>query len=436
MLEGVRRFGRAVALALRDHEDGPVREGLHDDEDRGWRRAYATDRDVPAWERQEAIASADDAWRRTPLGFRVAETTGELVLGRGMELASGDEPTQEFVTEWWRHPKNEMKERQFRFFREVFLTGELFVAQFVNPYDGMTYVRTLPSLSIDEIVTDPEDVENELRFHQAAGKVHGGRWWSSEEVAHYTLYRLEGATRGMAPIEPLLPWLGHYNEWLLDRVRLNKRKGAFYWDVTMTGADREGVLRRQQEVARSPNPGSVIVHGDDEKWQTVVAQIDAQDAAGDGKAIRRLIFAGAGLPMHYFSEADDSNRATAAEQERPVAMHVQRMQASFGSFMADLARRAAERSGRFRDGAVGAITAVYAEPNAQDNLTVARAGKTAAEALVVAVERGWIAEDEAAGLFRRVFGELTDTVGVTRKVRASGGRRKERTRVETGFSGA
>jgi hypothetical protein len=411
MLDMVRRLGRGLAERLRDHEDRPAREGRLGDEDRGWRAASAP-RDVRPEVREDTIAEADESWRNNPIGFRLTEMTGEMVLGRGMRLASVDPATQAFVDEWWHHPQNRMPERQYRLFRELYLTGELFVALFTNPFDGMTYLRTIPSRNIERIDTDPEDIERELRFHHVVGADGQARSWDADEMAHYALYRLEGATRGMAPIGPLLHWIRRYREWLMDRVRINKYKGAFLWDVTMLGmgADRQAVLARQQELAQPPRPGSVIVHAEDERWQAVSAHIDAPDAAADGKAIRRLIGLGAGFPLHYLAEADDSNRATAAEQELPVALHVQRLQASFGYFVADLAGRAAARSGRFADGKVGLIVPVFAEPNSADNLNVARAGKTAAEALVVAVERGWVSKDEAAGLFRRVFGELSDTV--------------------------
>lgn len=60
-----------------------------------------------------------------------------------------------------------------------------------------------------------------------------------------------------------------------------------------------------------------------------------------------MFYLGAGFPAHFLSEADDANRATADEQQMPVSLHVQRMQASFGYFVADMARRAALCSGRF-----------------------------------------------------------------------------------------
>jgi hypothetical protein len=130
-------------------EGVPAREGLLEDEDRGWRSVSATIRDQSPAEWKDALTRADEAWRTNPVAFRVTELTAEMVLGRGMSLRSDDEPTQAFVDAWWHHPQNALPDRQYRLFRELYLTGDLFVAFFTNAYDGMTYVRTIPSALID-----------------------------------------------------------------------------------------------------------------------------------------------------------------------------------------------------------------------------------------------------------------------------------------------
>src|SRR5437868_2131052 len=87
-------------------------------------------------------------------------------------------------------------------------------------------------------------------------------------------------------------------------------------------------------------------------------------------------------------------------------MHVQRMQASFGGFLDKVARRCAERSGRFERGQIGAIVPVFEAENATDTGLLADAAEKATGALALAEDRGWITPEEAAELFRRFLGDL------------------------------
>ena len=135
---------------------------------------------------------------------------------------------------------------------ELSTTGELFITYHTNPADGMTYIRVVPASLIDNIETDANDRERELRFHEASSNqvVDGitkvgetpasqGRWWTAEEMSHFTINRVTGAVRGQGDLVPTLPWLTRYKEWLDNRALVNKFKSAFVWDVKMEGANKE-----------------------------------------------------------------------------------------------------------------------------------------------------------------------------------------------------
>jgi hypothetical protein len=153
--------------------------------------------------------------------------------------------------------------------------------------------------------------------------------------------------RGQGDLTPLLPWLRRYKDWLTDRVRINKFKGAFLWDVKLTGASERAILARQAQLVEPPSPGSVLVHNEREEWRAVQPQIDAQAAEPDGKAMRLMVAAGAGVPLHFLAEAEDTNRATAESMVEPTLRHFGRRQRYFGWMMEDIGREAIRRSGRF-----------------------------------------------------------------------------------------
>ncbi len=388
-------------------EAGPglAREGISfADEDLGWRVLSGGPRDVPYWTRVEQLVDAAEAYRQNPLAFRIVELTTDYTLGRGVRLQSPDPAVQAFVDAWWAHPQNRMAVRQFDLATELSLAGELFVALHTNPFDGMTYLRPIPAALIDLVDTDPEDVEREVRFHQV-GAADGGRWWSSEEVRHYAVNRLVGTVRGQGDLAPLLPWLRRYKDWLTDRVRMNKFKGAFIWDVELRGADRKAVLARQAELATAPAPGSIVVHNEGELWKAIQPAIDAQGAEPDGRAMRLMVAAGAGLPLHFLAEAEGSNRATAAEMGGPTLRHFERRQHYLGWMFADLALEAVRRSGRFGDARGVSIEAEFEDLSARENASTAADTRAIVAALAEAADRGWVDDATARRLIAKYSGE-------------------------------
>ena len=403
-----------------------VREALElSAEDRGWRALGAGPREPPYRSRIDRLNASAEAYRENPLAFRIVELTTDYVLGRGIRLRSPDPAVQEFVDAWWTHPQNRLPVRQFELCTELSLAGELFVALHRNPYDGMTYLRTVPAALIDQIETDPDDLETELRYHQMGAGAEG-RWWGVEEMRHYAINRLPGATRGQGDLFPLLPWLSRYREWLTDRLRINRFKGAFVWEVELRATDRRTALARQAELAVPPNPGSVLVHDQNEAWRALQPNIDAQDAEPDGRALRLLIAAGAGLPLHFLAEAEGSNRATAAEMGGPTLRHFERRQLYLGWVFADLAVEAVRHSGRFAGGGPVTIEAEFEDLSARENAQAAAATRAIVDALATAANRGWVDDPTARRLIAKYAGEAVplDDAGDERQPRGArvGGR--------------
>ncbi|HEV8633340.1 MAG TPA: hypothetical protein VG370_03740 [Chloroflexota bacterium] len=389
-------------------------------EDRGWRAlAGAAPREVPYRTVLDRLNASAEAYRENPLAFRIVELTTDYVLGRGIRLRSPDPAVQGFVDAWWTHPQNRLAVRQFELCTELSLAGDLFVALHRNPYDGMTYLRPIPAAMIDQVETDPDDVETELRYHQLAAPLAGGgapstlnpqpsageRWWEAADLRHYAINRLPGATRGQGDLFPLLPWLARYREWLTDRLRINRFKGAFVWEVELRTADRRAALARQAELAAPPNPGSVLVHDQTESWRALQPNIDAQDAEPDGRALRLMIAAGAGLPLHFLAEPDGSNRATAAEMGGPTLRHFERRQLYLGWVFADLALEAVRRSARFGEGRPVTVEAEFEDLSARENAQAAAATRAIVDALATAANRGWIDDTTARRLIAKYAGE-------------------------------
>jgi hypothetical protein len=205
---------------------------------------------------------------------------------------------------------------------------------------------------------------------------------------------------------------------------MNRFKGAFIWDVQVNGLDRRGCLARQAELAGGPNPGSVLVHNENETWRAVQPHIDAQGAEPDGRAMRLMIAAGAGLPLHFLAEAEGSNRATAVEMGGPTLRHFERRQLYLGWVLADLALEAVRRSGRFGEARGVVVEAEFEDLSGKENAASAAATRQIVDALALAAQRGWIDDATARRMIAKYSGETvpSGTVDELRPVTRANGR--------------
>jgi len=333
-------------------------------DDRWWTQVTgATAPQDRAWhDVRSDLEQALEAWRVNPLAFRVVTLTTDFVLGEGLVVRSRVPWVQALVGQFWAHRLNRLPMRLYRWCDELTRAGELFLVLSTNPADGLSYVREVPAARIDRLETDPDDLERELRYHELTGEFDG-RWWpgpgapeaseAPQLMLHYCINRPLGALRGQGDLVPILPWLKRYKEWLEDRVRINRYKSTFLWQVTVKNAGPGVLERKRAQYMRAPAPGSVIVTDELEEWKAVHPAIEAADASADGRAIRLMVAAGAGIPLHFLAEGESANRATAREMGTPTYRHYAHRRRQFCDLLLDLCTwvvRRAQARGRGEPG--------------------------------------------------------------------------------------
>jgi hypothetical protein len=156
---------------------------------------------------------------------------------------------------FWNHPKNRMDLRLESMSDELSRAGDLFVALFRNPLDGMSYIRFVTKDRIIKIETAENDWETETAYYEQqvpstglrTGPATGAgceprRWLSPDHpeaagsdavMLHYAVNRPVGALLGESDLVTMIPWLQRYSRMLEDRVRLHWGVRAFLWMVTV-----------------------------------------------------------------------------------------------------------------------------------------------------------------------------------------------------------
>ncbi len=398
------------------------------EEDDLWRRLSerGSFRDISPASYLELQNECYEAYCANPLASTIIETMTNFVLGRGVLVSAANRRVQRVLDAFWRDPDNHMDTRIYDLCTELSVYGEQFLRFFVNPIDGSVKIGQIDPSTIDEIETDPDNIEKPLRFHQrpiglSAATSGGlaleslnteGRWFEAgREVVQVAIHKVSNAKRGRSDLATLLPWLRRYKDWLTDRVRLNKYKGAFLWDVMVRGADAKMLDMKRMQYAYPPEPGSIIFHNESEIWSVIRPEINASDVEADGRALKLMIAAGAGLPEHYLADGGNANRATAAEMTLPTLLRFQRRQQIMEHLLRVILDRVileAKRAGTLPAGVDESYTLTFPEVKIADNLMLAQAAATMVSALGNAKERGWVSDETAMRLLFQFAGEEVD----------------------------
>ncbi len=371
-----------------------------------------------------------EAYNANPLAFAVIEITTSFVLGKGVSVAASQPEVQRVLMDFWHDPDNHMETRIYTLCTELALYGEQFIRFFVNPYSGRVKIRQIDPSLIDEIETDPDDIETVLRFHRrlvgtsatqpgdpalispSVQQDFQGEWFQAgTEMVQFCINKVSNAKRGKSDLATLLPWLRRYKDWLTDRVRINKYKGAFLWDVQLSGADRKTIERKKAEYSYPPEPGTVIIHNEAERWSAIKPEINANEAAEDGRALKLMVAVGCQLPEHYLSDGNNGNRATATEMGLPTLLKFQRRQHMLKFMLRTILDRVlleARKTGEIKEDTDTSYEIIFPEIDVDDHTTLAASTQTLVSALSTAKTQGWVSDETAMRLLFQFAGEEVD----------------------------
>ena len=320
-----------------------------------------SDRDRLDYSRDDVLSECFEAWRDSPLARRIVELTSQYVIGKGLDISIDDEYTKEFINKFWDHRQNRMQTRVIELCDELTRSGNLFIILNTDQ-DGMSYIRTLPSTDIKEIIANEYDIEQPIKISTKRNdeleiKIYDHYDQKNDEISEsgkyktviiqYAINRPAGGQWGEPDLAPLLPWLKRYTAWLEDRVRLNRFRNAFIYKVSADFVSEEArKIRQTQLAANPPTSGSILVTDNSEQWEVISPKLSSSDAGQDGMAIKKIIAAGVGLPLHFLAEPEGTNRTTAESAGGPTFRRFEQRQNFFCWIIQDLISIVVERKSK------------------------------------------------------------------------------------------
>jgi hypothetical protein len=375
---------------------------------RSWNGLY---RDRYSYERDTILEEAIRAWRLNPLARRLTNLF-KIYNVDGIGYKCEDAETKKFLDEFWNHELNNIDDMLEEISNEIFLTGNLFPTYSVG-MDGMTFIRIFPTDQIQEIKTAPNDLRQEQAYitKPVSMDVESQTFFNLPTapvfMRHHAINRLAGTIWGEGEIWSDLPWLGRYAAFLEDRVRLNRYRQAFIYDVTVEGMSDIQIKARKAEIQRNPPAsGSVNVHDVNETWDIKSPKLDSGDAERDGLAIKKMIAVNH-VPMHYLAEPESSTRTTADAAGTPTFKAFENHQDTFKKILKSVlqiaVRRKSEKDSKVSTSAKIEITA--GDATERDNAALSLGVSQIVQSIGELYDRKLLDETEYMRLVYRFAGE-------------------------------
>lgn len=348
----------------RPDKDGWVRTLGINDQEKGFTQANQI----------EMIRKAREYARFDPNARAALSTLVNYIMGKGLSITpKTDDPLVWYIwREFWTSDRNKMQLKQFEIVGRPFRDGELFIEFFNADGDGnktgKTSIRFIDSLLVkadptdkntsdqsdktinNGVVTDPEDVEKVLYYTvQLRANANEFRKVMAEDMIHIKLNVDSDQKRGETHLLSIMSMIKHYQQWIENRIILNKMRSAIVLIKKVEGTPSEvAQMANTMPTVSTPSGatkrqnirgGAVITAGPGVTYEMLSANLNATDAKEDGRNIKMNMAAGVNMPEYIFGDASNNNYASSMTAEAPFVKSIQYWQMFFEYWFSQIYRK-------------------------------------------------------------------------------------------------
>lgn len=439
----------------------PASRGLDPDEWKFRRLTASTPtRELTPLEQDRMIETAVYLYVMNPLAGSLLDIQRDFIVGKGFSAQSQDPDVDRVLQRFWGDGCNRMDLKLPEKVLQLSLFGEQCWPAFTSDNYGLVRLGYVDPVQIEAVLPDPDNVEQLVAVitRDAMGR-KGKRYriilnedeaqivspaairireaCTDGDAFYFSVNRLSNMTRGISDLMRLLDWCDAYEEFLFENLeRMAKHLMTFIWDVTYEGATEEQIEEKLRKM-RPPRRGSVRAHNERVKWDAVAPDLKSYET---GEAMqnfkRHIIGTGARLPLTWFGDPEDSNRASAGEMNDPPIVKLSARQLYVKYAVTEVLRyqlaQARARGTLTRDEvqlldadgkALGkpvalkdAFSVTAPEISTKDTAKIATALVSLTTSLTMAEQQGWISKSKAAELFAAVAKQLGPEIDVAREV--------------------
>lgn len=299
----------------------------------------------------------------------------KYVMGAGISITpkSKDPRIWYIWKDFWTSPRNNMPERQFEIVKRYFRDGEMYLiyftkgegdqntwrstVRFLDPidirYDGSEADKSITDKTNQGIVFDENDAETPITYYVRDRL----RPEKCVEVDAKTVQRRRfpladmDQARGESYLQQAMPYFTTFQQWLENRIILNKLRTAIVMirEIDGTASDVSRVVSNSIPASnraasgsnqkQSIKPGTIYTANAGVKLRMDAPNINAADVKDDGRAIILQICAATGLPEYMFGDASNANYSSSLVAESPTVKEIEYHRAILNGMWQEMFRR-------------------------------------------------------------------------------------------------
>lgn len=340
-------------------------------EDHGWIRAGAGSEVITELSRTDSVKLSRLYYTKDPLAKQAIRLWTDYTFGTGMTWSCDDEQASAAMGNYWNSRDNQTvlsSKGQRRSSTKLLVDGELFFALFLG---RQPKVRLIDPLEVTEIITDPDDRDDERYYKRdwadAQGGYHtdyypshrnvkdqackdsaGGSIQATKDARNVAVYHLAWdnlGQRGLPLLMPALDWIKQYRRFLASRVAIMLALARFAWKTKAAGGAAAIAAAKAKMDGQEIPAGSVLLENLGSDTQPIRTDSNARNAYDDGRMLKLQVAAAVGIPEQYFGDISIGNLATAKTVELPMMKMFQSYQAIWQDAFQDMDELVLETAG-------------------------------------------------------------------------------------------
>lgn len=395
------------------------------DNKQGWRLLNGqSTRELLIMPYENQILMAYWLYKTNPLATFLIDTPAAFIAADTMPFTCDDEDIKKLFQAFW--DRNRLELRWSNYIKESAVFGNLVLTAHVAEQTGRVKLGYLDPGLIVTTIADPEDVQTKIGVQIKATERHKGRILkvildsdTEEDLSPdakslreqmtdgqcflFQINCMSSEMLGTSDLFNVGEHLESFEQMMLDAGEKYSQFNAFYYDITVEGADNKK-LEEEKRLYTPPRTGGAFIHNEKVKCEAVAPDLKAPDAEAASRLQRRHILGAKNVPNHWYADPDGSNRSTADAMDRPTLMNFTRRQneakavlKTIGDFVVTSALKASYLN--VPEDEAYKYTISTPPLTDKDVAKLSTMLQQVSSSLVVAQTQGWIDEKKAAQMF-------------------------------------
>lgn len=283
-----------------------------------------------------------------PHGSALVNNFVNFVVGTGVKVTAGNKEVNKAINHFRQINKMSLVDKNKA--RGLFIDGEYFMVYHPKG-KGDLLVRRAPAREIEEIETQSGDKDTILAYKRTWYEENGkteSKWYPDifyvdrrddkfvNPSKHVSYARNHGTTmmqfikwgndeeiRGRVPMQPILRFMKYYEDWIVDRMRLNHERSKVVWIRTLSELAGPSSSYSTTNPMNVPRGGVIFTETPGIHYRIEAAQISADDVKEDGLAILYCMAAGSQFPLYILTQRIDQQvYASIKKSDNPFFMMI------------------------------------------------------------------------------------------------------------------